>query len=217
MVRGLFSALVVGALIIVPIVALGWYVEFGAKETQLYHLAARIWGLPAGLGVLAGLLAVGVAIVQNGQIARKQETFTRRGEVRAVAGALLGEMGTLYRICHGRHKRLVGLHGQLDPAERIRVPPLRLARSFAARPDTFRLLPSDVVEDVTAAYANVDEINVMVSDLVSPNRLAPDGDLVLAYETVLVISARLSRSLSNISGLKPPELEPVEKQDTTFG
>lgn len=207
MLRALVSAIAAIIVIGLPVLALGWYVEFGTNSLPTYWLAARVWNLPAGLGAVVGLSVAGAMVLANGQTERRRQRLLRAGEAAAVAAALLGEVAVLLSVTRGRFHRLHELAPRIQPTERIRVPAVTVARTVAGRPDLLRLLPADAVENLAVLYGRLDELNVMVSDMVSANRLAPESELMRGFETVIALAERVLRSLASFADLRIPDLD----------
>ncbi len=209
MTRALFSILVSLMFVAAPVVLLGWVLENEPTASVQHMMAVRVWNAPPGLAILVGLMTVAVSVLINAYLARKEHAAEADRIRRSVAGAIMGEVRTNYETCRIRYLRLNEMAPNLDPKERLRVPSQIVPKTFAPQPDRLTYLPAPVVEDVTTFYGRLDELNTMVSDLISASRLAPDGELMRVYWEVLTISERLMMSLSNLSHIKPPVIDPL--------
>lgn len=213
MVRALLSVGVAAAVFLLPVLGLAWYLEYGANNSPLYAFAARLWNMPAGLGTLGGLAVTAVAILQAAHRTRNLTRDRDEKILRGVAGTLLGEVTAIHATSRARYLRLLEMAGSVAPTERLRIPGVPLQQVFRADPRNLTFLPAPVAEDVTALYGRLTELNIMVSGLISPNRLKPGGDLLAIYFEVVTIAERLMMSLANVANMALPDIRPLPGPD----
>jgi hypothetical protein len=153
-------------IIAVVVLSLGWYVEFGTKDTVFYRFTSRFWNLPEGLGGLlgavSGLLAIVMGALHNARLNRERDDRIEAAERRALAASIRGELRAIYgsyNIRRGYFQQFGQEEGH--PKSMFILPDFIIYLNNATR---LGLLGSRLTEDLAVLYNRIQDDRLVLRD-----------------------------------------------------